>query len=132
MRQRRRLGAEVGAVRAAKPARVSVLALGATVVWLREIRRATGNDAPVRSEDFVRFVGNHLLAAVQLHRRKKLAVGKLRHSLVRAVNAGVSFDVVVPRRDVGVANRPVYCDALPGVRLEVEIAMAIALATPHQ
>src|SRR4029077_124695 len=42
------------------------------------------------------------------------------------------FDVVVPRRDILVANRPVRGDALFRVRLEVEVAVTIALTSPHQ
>ena len=42
------------------------------------------------------------------------------------------FDVVVPRREVGVANRPVDRDAVLRVRLEIEIAEAIALSSPRE
>ena len=42
------------------------------------------------------------------------------------------FDVVVPRRDVLVADRPVDGDAVFRVRLEVEVAPAVALTPPQQ
>src|SRR2546423_1761624 len=97
-----------------------------------EVCRASGNDAPMWAEDLVRFVSNHLLAAVELHGRKELAVGELRHSFDGAVYTRVLLDVIVPRRDVGVADRPVYGDPVLRVCLEVEITPAIALAAPHQ
>ncbi len=45
---------------------------------------------------------------------------------------GERLDVIVPGSEVGVAQGPVDADALPEVRLEVEIAPAVALAAPKQ
>ena len=72
------------------------------------------------------------LDAVQRHRRQELAVGQLRQALPAAADAGEALDVVVPRRDVLVADRPVDGDARPGVRLEVEVAPAVPLPAPQQ
>ena len=42
------------------------------------------------------------------------------------------FDVVVPRCELGVADRPIDRNALAGVGLEIEIAPAVALPPPQQ
>ena len=44
----------------------------------------------------------------------------------------MALDVVVPRRHVRVADRPVDRDAVLEIRFEIEIAEAIALASPRQ
>src|SRR5215210_562779 len=99
---------------------------------LREIRAAPRNHAPIRSELFVRYIRDCLLAAIELHRRQELSIGQLRHVLARAVDAGVRLDVVVPWRQVLVADRPVDGDSILRIRLEVEVAPAVALTSPHQ
>src|SRR5207253_1129871 len=78
------------------------------------------------------FFGDQLFAAVELHRREELSVRKLRHSLMRSIDARVLLDVVVPRRNVGVADRPIDRNSFLRVRLEIEIAVAVALPPPHQ
>src|SRR5471032_1273616 len=42
------------------------------------------------------------------------------------------LDVIVPGSEVGVADRPVDGDSFLCVGLEVEVAPAITLTTPHQ
>src|SRR5688572_19214770 len=74
--------------------------------------------------------GNGFLGAVERHRRLKLTVRQLRQAFDRSGNAGVSLDVVVPRREIGVANRPVDGDTFLAVRLEIEIAEPVTLAAP--
>ena len=86
----------------------------------------------MRTENLVRFFGYQLLAAVEWHCGEKLSVGQLRHPLVRSIDARVLLDVVVPRRNVGVAERPIDRNSFLRVRLEIEIAVAVALASPHQ
>ena len=71
------------------------------------------------------------LDAVELHRRQELAVGQLRQAFGAAAHADEALDVVVPRRDLGVADRPVDGDAVLRVRFEVQVAPAIALPAPH-
>ena len=56
--------------------------------------------------------------------------GKLRQTFGLAADSGELFDVVVPRRDIGVANRPIDGDAVFQIGFEIEIAPAIALAAP--
>ena len=73
-----------------------------------------------------------LLEAVHRHRRQELAVGQLRQALAAAADAGEALDVVVPRRDVLVADRPVDGDAVARVGLEVEVAPAVRLPAPQQ
>ena len=82
VRQRRRLRAEVRAVRASEPAGVAILTRRPAVVGLGEIGGAAGDDAAVRAENLVGFFGDLLLAAVQWHRRQELAIGQLRHPFV--------------------------------------------------
>ena len=72
-----------------------------------------------------------LLDAVHFHRRQELAVGQLRQAFVLAADADETLDVVVPGRDVLVADRPVDGDAVLGVGLEVHRTPAIALPAPH-
>src|SRR3989449_8754822 len=74
---------------------------------------------------------SHLLGAVQRHRGKELAVGQLGEAELRPGNADGLLQVVVPGRDVGVADRPVRAEAVLRVRLEVEVAPAVHLPAPH-
>ena len=62
----------------------------------------------------------------------ELPVRQLRHGFDRARDAGVALDVVVPRRKLGVAQRPIDGDAFARVRFEIEVAPAIALPSPQQ
>ncbi len=68
--------------------------------------------------------------AGHLHRRKKLSIGQLRQSFGLSADARKLFHVVVPRRDVGVANRPVDSDSFSQVGFKIEIAPAVTLAAP--
>ena len=72
------------------------------------------------------------LDAVQIHRRQELAVGQLRQPFGAAAHADEALDLVVPRRELGVADRPVDCDPVLGVRAEIQVAPAIGLPAPHQ
>ena len=130
-RQRRADAAEVGPGDAAAMADAAVVASSAALVRLRQDRRAAdGQDAVV--EIFRQRVAEDHLRAIHLHRRQKLAVGQLRQALGLSADAGEFFHVVVPRRDVGVANRPVNGVAFFQVGFEIEIAPAIALASPSK
>src|SRR5258707_54201 len=64
------------------------------------------------------------------HRRQKFAVGKLRQSFSLPANSGEFLDVVIPRSDIRVANRPIDGDAFLGVGFKIEIAPTIRLAAP--
>ena len=58
------------------------------------------------------------------------AVRQLRQPLRVPAHSDAAFHVVVPGRDVGIADGPVDAVAVARIRLEVEVAPAIHLATP--
>src|SRR5205823_10312193 len=127
-------GVEAGEVRprdAPLLARAAVVAGEAAVVTLREDGAAPdGHDAlpPERLENLranVGFRGGHL------HRLEEDAVGELWQPLRLTAHADESLDVLVPGGDILVADRPVGAVAVPGVRLEIQIAPAIDLSSPH-
>ena len=130
--QRARVATEVRTVRTAANAEVAVLAR-APLRTVRE-RRGEVRDAADRHLA-LELLGHRLLQmsldAVEIHRRQELAVRQLRQVLGTAAHADEAFDVVVPRRDLGVAHRPVDRDAILRVRFEVHRAPAIALPAPH-
>src|SRR6059058_355893 len=68
--------------------------------------------------------------ASHLHRREEFSVRELRQAFGLAADAGKLFDVVVPGREVRIADRPIRSDSLFQVGLKVEIAPAIALPSP--
>src|SRR5579871_3774833 len=71
------------------------------------------------------------LDAGHLHRRQKLAVGKLRKPLGLSADSRKFLHVVVPRCDIRVTNRPIYGNPVSQIGFEIQIAPAVALATPH-
>src|SRR2546426_344659 len=100
------------------------------------VRRGEDRDPPDRhdplgGEPLGYGVPDHLLDAVERHRREKLAIRELRQAERFARDPDELLHVVVPRRDVGVADRPVDAEPVPRVRLEVEGAPAIHLPAPH-
>ncbi len=101
---------------------------------IARVRFATAarNQSTIALEQLREPGRDHLLGAVERHRRLELSVRQLRQMLDRSGNARVAFDLVVPRREVCVANRPVDRDAVLRVRLEIEIAQAIALTSPRE
>jgi hypothetical protein len=56
---------------------------------------------------------------------------QLRQSFGLAGDPDELLDVVVPRRDIGVADRPVDADPFARIGLEIEIAPAVDLPAPH-
>ena len=103
--ERGRERAEVGARRAAAVARAAVVAARPALVRLRQDRRAADRHrAPgVAARDRLLDVR---LGRRHRHRRQKLAVGKLPEPARLARDADKALDVAVPRRDVGVSDRP--------------------------
>src|SRR6267378_1909771 len=122
---------EIRAGDAAPLARAAVVAGGAPAVRLREDRDPADRHDPLAREVLGDAVPDHLLGAVQRHRGEELAVGQLRQAKALAADAGEPLDVIVPRRDVGVADRPVHAQAVARVGLEVEVAPAVHLPPPH-
>jgi len=122
---------EVGARDAAAMARPAVMARRPAVMRLGEHGAAANRDHPFARPRAPDRVPHRLLDAVERHRLEELAVGQLRQPFRLAADPDERLDVVVPRRDVGVANRPVDANALARVGLEIEIAPAIDLPPPH-
>src|SRR5215831_20192590 len=107
----------------------AVMTSGASFVHASEHRGATdGHNAIVKM--FCKCFAHVELYASHLHRREESSVGKLRQAFCLTADAGELLDVVVPRRHVSVTNRPVHGDPVPQIRFEVQVAPAIALATP--
>ncbi len=132
-RQRARVAAEVGAERTTANALIAAL----THAALRAVRQRRGHvrDAPDReaaSELLFHRLLEMQLDAIELHRRLKLAVGELRQAFRLAAHADERLHVVVPGRDIRVADRPI--DAMPVLRIrrEIDVAPPIALARPHE
>src|SRR6185369_17440699 len=131
-RQRARVAAEVSTVRTAANTEIAVL----TRASLRTVRQGRGQvgDAADR-QPALELLRHRLLQmsldAVQVHRRQEFAVGQLRQVLGATADADEAFDVLVPRRELGIANRPVDGNADLRVRAEVDVAPAIALPAPH-
>ena len=93
-------------------------------------RAADGHHAIIKM--FGERVAKILLDTGHFHRREKFSVGQLRQAFGLAANAGELFHVVVPGRDVRIADRPIDRDSVLQIRFKVEIAPAIALAPPSE
>jgi hypothetical protein len=100
-------------------------------VRLAQHGHAAGDQAAV-GERRRHPVAQVLLDAVHLEGRQELPVGQLGQAGVLAAHADERLDVVVPRLDVLVADRPVDADAFSGVGLEVQVAPPEAVARPEQ
>jgi hypothetical protein len=100
-------------------------------VRLREIGDAA-DDQPALVPALPDARRDVLLDDVELHRREELAVGELGQPLGRAAHTDEPLDVVVPRCDVAIADRPVHADAFDDVRLEVDVAPAVAVTSPGE
>ena len=70
--------------------------------------------------------------AIHLQRRQKILVGQLRQPGIFAADADELFNVVIPRRDVSVAYRPVSSYAFSGVGFKIQVAQAETMPRPHQ
>src|SRR5690349_8065894 len=122
---------EVGARDAAAFAWPAVVTGHAAVMLACEDRGTADRHAPLVTKIFLHGVFHVQLGAIHLHGRKEFAVGKLGKSLGLARDAYELLDVVVPRLDVAVANRPIDSDPVASVGFKVEIAPPITLAPPH-
>src|ERR1051326_5403248 len=111
---------EIGVGDAAPLARTAVVARGAAVVVPGEDRHPADREDPLAVPLLQQLLARHPLGTAHLHRREELAVGKLRQSLRLAADPDELLHVVVPRGDVGVADRPVHRDPVLQVGLEVE------------
>src|SRR5262245_2203323 len=109
-----------------------MLALAATRERTREVRVAADDQPAMAAELLGQSFGHERFTAVERHARLELAVGELRQLLYGPRDAGVALDVIIPGRDVPVANWPIDGDAILHVALEILLAPAIALASPHE
>src|SRR5882757_1085108 len=90
-----------------------------------------GTSDDERAAEFLSYLALKLLLdAVELHRWQKLSVGKLGQVFGTAAHPDEGLYVVIPRRQVVVANRPVDCNAVARIRLKIHLAPAVALTAP--
>src|SRR5581483_8337140 len=130
--QRTGVAAEIRPERATADAHVAVLT-GGPLRAVRQRRRQVGG--PSDNQRATKLLGHRslefLLHTVELHRRQKLAVRKLRQILRAATDSDKALDMIVPGRQITIANGPVHRDAIARVRLEIHLAPAIALTPPR-
>ena len=129
--ERRRDAAEVRVGDATLFARATVVASETSVVILRENRDASDREHALAVERLHDLGSRVFLDDGHLHGREKDSVGQLRQPFVRAAHADEPLHVLVPRRDVRVANWPVVAVAVSCIRFEIEIAPAVDLTSPH-
>ena len=132
--QRGAVGRHVGAERTAAHAKVAALARAPSEFdllfgRLGQVRRAADGDPALRESSFDPGF-EILLDNVEIHRRLEDAVRQVGQTLCGAADTHPALDIIVPRRNVGIADRPVSADALLGVGFEIQIAPAIALPAP--
>ena len=101
-----------------------------------KMRFGQNSSAPDRQhafspEAFCNRVSDDGLRAIQLHRWQESAVWQLSQAQRLSADSDEIFHVVVPGRNVCVANRPIDSDAFANVRFEIQVAPSINLAAPH-
>src|SRR5512133_669085 len=116
---------------AATLARTAVMTGQAAVVRLGENRGPANRHHALAAERLENLRPRVFLDARHRHGRKELTVGKLTEAFVCAGDADESLDVRIPWRDVLVANGPIGAVTVLGVRLKIEIAPTIDLASPR-
>src|SRR2546425_7246651 len=130
-RKRRIQTTEIRARNAAARARPAIMASSAPAMPLRQNRRATDrHHAVVWKAPPDPILYDHL-STRHLHRRQKFSIRKLRQSLRLPRDSDEILDIVVPGRDVLIANRPVNGDSFAQVGFEIQITPAIRLSSPH-
>src|SRR5215467_6022163 len=94
----------------------------------RQIGYAIRHDHPAESvaDDFTR----QLTAARKIHRREEFTVGHLLEAFSGAANSDEGFHCIVVRREVLVADGPVFAVTITAGGFELVIAITVALATP--
>src|SRR5438034_11673896 len=111
-RERHADAVEVRVRDAAALARPAVVARRAPALRRREDRDAPDRHDPLRAEALRDALAHHLLGAVERHRRGGPAVGGAGETDAFGRDPDELLGVVVPRRDVGIANRPVHAEAV--------------------
>ncbi len=79
----------------------------------------------------LRGAAKNLVAALERHRRQKLAVGQVFETVAVAADADFAFDRVIVRRDVLVVDRPVFSGAVVSPALEVALAESQGDSVPQ-
>ncbi|MBX7122474.1 MAG: hypothetical protein K1X42_10125 [Opitutaceae bacterium] len=69
---------------------------------------------------------------VQFHWRLELAVGEVRETLLGTTDPGETLNMVIPRRNVGIADGPIDGYTLSGIGLKIQVAQSEAQASPHE
>ena len=104
------------------------MARRSTVVHEGQVGHTVGHHHPAE------FLANQLArqhaATGKVHGREEVAVGHLCQAFARAAHADEGFDFVVVRRDILVAERPIFPIAVAVGCFELIITISIALARP--
>src|SRR5687767_9694123 len=108
----------------------TVVTRSAPVMAHGEDRSTSDGDHPITTEPRGHPIANVLLDAVHRHRRQKRSVRQVCESFRPATHPDEPLDVIVPRGNVLVPDRPICSDAIARVRLEVQIAHPIDLPAP--
>ena len=123
--------AEVAAGAASPVTGAAVVAGAAPLVVAGENRGPSDRHAPRAAESAVDGTRHVLLDARHLHRRQEDAVRHLRQPFRPPADADERLDVVVPGRQVRVADGPVDAVSLARIGLEVQVGQPVALPGPH-
>src|SRR5579885_318271 len=97
---------------------------------LSENRCSPNSKNSFAGEMLGQLVADEFLRAIQFHWRHEFAVGQLGKTESFAGDSSELLHVVVPGRDVFVADWPIDTDSVAHIRFEVQIAPAVALAAP--
>src|SRR5229473_2422871 len=112
-------------------ARSTVVTWCTAVVALCQHRRAPNGHQPLSREMFCHGILHHQFGTIHFHGRQEFPIWQLRQSFILPCDAYEIFYVVVPRGDVFVADGPVRGDTLSQIGLEIQVAPAIRLPSPH-
>ena len=99
------------------------------------VQHAVGGDAGAPGNQLAAHLRDRALqqhfAFVQLQRPLIEAVRQMRNAFLRAADAEQRVDLVVIRRDVGIADRPVFAEAVLRLPLEIHLGEPQRHAAPH-
>src|ERR1700722_3391113 len=104
---------------------------GTAVMVPGENRGTPDREDAFRAKMFRDRLTHYSLRAGKLHGRQELAVGQLRQPKRFSGDSDEVLHVVVPGREVGIANRPIDRNSVAKVRFEIQIAPPVTLAAPH-
>src|SRR6185437_10716932 len=102
---------------AAPLARPTIMASRASTVRCGENRRTPDGQKTFSPEMFRNRMPDDYFRAIQLHGGKESAVGQVRKAQCFTTDADEVLYVVIPRREVGITDRPVNRDSFPKIGL---------------